>query len=144
MSQEMNYWLMKSEPNTYSISDLKRDKKTSWDGVRNYQARNFMRDSMKVGDLVLFYHSNAKPPGIVGLAKVASKPYPDHTAGQDHSWVMVDITYVKTFKRLISLDELKAIQGLDNMLVIKKGQRLSIQPVIKKEFEIILSLVFDK
>lgn len=138
MSQVMNYWLMKSEPSTYSIEDLKRDKKTHWDGVRNYQARNFMRDSMNVGDLVLFYHSNAKPPGVVGIAKVASKPYPDHTAGTDHPWVMVDISYLKTLKRMVPLDELKTLKGLEKMLVIKKGQRLSIQPVTKNEYEIVL------
>ncbi|MCH9614086.1 MAG: hypothetical protein SP1CHLAM54_10960 [Chlamydiia bacterium] len=140
MSQDMNYWLMKSEPNTYSIDDLKIDKKTHWDGVRNYQARNFMRDQMKVGDTVLFYHSNAKPPGIIGLATVASEPYSDHTAGTDHPWVMVDVAFQKKFPRLLSLDELKTIKGLEEMLLLRKGQRLSIQPVTKKEYQIILKL----
>ena len=130
-----NYWLMKSEPEAYSIDDLERDRKTCWDGVRNYRARNFMRDEMKVGDLVLYYHSNAKPPGIVGLARVSRRAYPDHTALDKKSkyydpratkdkpiWMMVDIEFVERFSEIISLDTLKQTKGLQSMLVVQRGQ----------------------
>ncbi len=144
----MKYWLMKSEPTTYSIDDLKHDQKTSWEGVRNYQARNFMRDQMKVGDLVLFYHSNAEPPGVAGIARVCASAHPDTAAWNPKSkyfdpkaspenpiWVMVDIEFVEKFSRLVSLEELKKTKGLESMRVIQKGSRLSVQPVEKGEFE---------
>jgi predicted RNA-binding protein with PUA-like domain len=147
------YWLMKSEPDVYSIDDLKKQGWTHWEGVRNYQARNSMRDDMKIGDGVLFYHSNTKPPGVVGIAKVSKEGYPDHTAfdpkskyfdpksDPDHPrWMMVDVAYVSTFKRTVSLDELKEVPGLENMLVIRKGMRLSVQEVTKDEFEIVKKL----
>lgn len=147
------YWLMKSEPDVYSIDDLEEQGWTHWEGVRNYQARNFMRDDMKIGDGVLFYHSNTKPPGVVGIAKVSRESYPDHTAFDEKSnyydaksdpdsprWMMVDVEYVSTFKRTISLNELKEVPGLENMLVIRKGQRLSVQPVTKEEFQIVKKL----
>lgn len=147
------YWLMKSEPEAYSIDDLKKEGWTHWDGIRNYQARNTMRDDMKVGDGVLFYHSNTKPPGVVGVAKVSRESYPDHTAFDTKSnyfdsksdpdnprWMMVDIEYVSTFKRKVSLDELKEVPGLEEMLVIKKGMRLSVQEVTKEEFQIVKKL----
>jgi len=146
------YWLMKSEPNTYSIDDLARDGRTHWDGVRNYQARNFMRDQMKVGDEVLFYHSNAEPPGVVGIARVVREGYPDHTArdpkskyfdpkasDEDPRWFMVDVEFVEKFGEIVPLDTLKATPGLENMLVTKKS-RLSVQPVTESEFEIVRRL----
>ncbi len=147
------YWLMKSEPNTYSIDDLKRDGTTPWEGVRNYQARNYMRDDMKVGDGVLFYHSNAKPPGVVGIGKVSRSAYPDFYAFDKKSnyfdpksdpenprWMMVDVGYVSTFKRMVSLNEMKEIPALSDMLVIRKGMRLSIQPTTKDEFALVKKL----
>ena len=150
----MNYWLMKTEPTTYNIDDLAKEGKTQWEGVRNYQARNFMKKDMLIGDKVLFYHSNCKPPGIVGLAKVCSKPYPDFFAldpsskyfdpkasHQNPIWWMVDVEYIKTFDRTLSLEEIKQDSRLVNMLVIKKGMRLSIQPVEKKDFETILEIL---
>lgn len=149
----MKYWLMKSEPNTYSIEDLQKEGVTHWEGVRNYQARNFMRDDMKIGDQVLFYHSNATPPGIVGLAEVCKEAYPDHFAYDPKSayfdskskkdsprWMMVDVKFCEKFDQIISLDQLKRISGLQTMLVIKKGMRLSIQPVEKEHYSIIVNL----
>lgn len=150
-----NYWLMKSEPNAYSIDDLAKEKNktTCWDGVRNYQARNMMRDDMKKGDLVLFYHSNAKPPGVAGTAKVVKEGYPDHTAFDKKSkyfdpkskkdeprWMMVDIKLVKKFKRFVSLEELREVKALEGMVLLQKGSRLSVQPVTKKQYETILKL----
>lgn len=146
------YWLMKSEPDVFGIDDLiKRKNQTEpWDGVRNYQARNFMRDDMKLGDEILFYHSNCKPPGIAGIAKVQKESYPDHTCWDKKSkyydpkstkenprWFMVDVKYVSKFEDVFSLDELKETKGLEEMRVIQKGCRLSITPVTKKEFNII-------
>lgn len=149
----MQYWLMKSEPDVFSIDDLKKQKQTTWDGVRNYQARNFMMKDMNVGDQVLFYHSNAKPPGIAGLATVGEKAEADPTQFDKKSeyhdpkatkesprWFCVKVKYNKKFKELISLDELKSDKSLKDMLVVKKGQRLSIQPVDEKHFKHILSL----
>lgn len=146
------YWLMKSEPNTYSIDDLARDGRTHWDGVRNYQARNFMRDEMKVGDGVLFYHSNANPPGVAGIARVVREGYPDHTAQdpnskyfdpkaspEDPRWFMVDIEFVEKFDELVPLETLRQTPGLEEMLVTKKS-RLSVQPVRPEEFEIVVGL----
>ena len=151
----MKYWLMKSEPDCFSIDDLaKAPKKTThWDGVRNYQARNFMRDDMKKGDLVLFYHSNAKPPGIAGVAKVVKESYPDFTAfdpkdkhfdpkskQEDPRWFMVDIKLVKKFKDLLALPDLKTVKALDGMVLLQKGSRLSVQPVTKKQYDTVLKL----
>ena len=130
----MAYWLMKSEPSAYSIDDLKRDGSTSWNGVRNYQARNYMRDGMKVGDKVLFYASNAEPPGVTGIAEVSREAHPEP---DDPTWVMVDIKFVEKFKHIVPLDTLKATKGLEEMVVTKKGSRLSVQPVTKSEFSIV-------
>lgn len=146
----MNYWLIKSEGDCYSIDDLKKDKKISWTGIRNYQARNFMRDDMKVGDLCLFYHSNGStesPTGIYGIAKVASAPHADETQfdkKDDHydpkskkenpTWVCVDMAFVRKFKAPVSLGDLKREKSLDGMEVRKQGSRLSIQPVSEKHF----------
>ena len=143
------YWLMKSEPGAYSIDDLERDGRTHWDGVRNYQARNFMRDDMQVGDGVLYYHSNARPPGVVGLARVAREGYPDHTAfdpGDKHydpksdpsnpRWFMVDVEFVARFDEIVPLQALKEEPGLEDMVVTKRS-RLSVQPVSKAEFAIV-------
>lgn len=147
------YWLMKSEPDVYSIDDLKRDKTTFWDGVRNYQARNFMRDDMKVGDGVLFYHSSADPLGVAGIAKVCKTAYADFTAldpkNPHHDpksteaepiWMMVDIEFVGKLKHLVTLQELKADPKLKEMMVCRPGARLSIQPVEKEHFELVKTL----
>jgi predicted RNA-binding protein with PUA-like domain len=133
----MKYWLMKSEPEAYSIDDLKRDGKTTWNGVRNFQARNYMRDDMRVGDKVLFYASNAKPPGVTGIAEVSAeaRPEPD-----DPTWSMVEIRFVEKFAAIVPLDTLKETKGLENMVVTKKGSRLSVQPVTKAEFDIVRKL----
>jgi predicted RNA-binding protein with PUA-like domain len=146
-------WLMKSEPNTYSIDDLARDGETCWEGVRNYQARNLMRDEVRVGDRVIFYHSNAAPPGAVGLARVVRAGYPDHHAVDPESkvfdrraspernpWVMVDLAFVERWERTVSLAELKADPALEGMLVIRRGQRLSVQPVEPAHFERVVAL----
>lgn len=151
----MNYWLMKSEPNAFSIDDLKKmpDQTEHWDGVRNYQARNMMRDDMKVGDRVFFYHSNCEVPGIVGIMEVVREGYPDHTAFDPQSkyfdpksdpqkprWMMVDIKYVRHTRRVISLAELKNHDALENMPLVRKGNRLSIMPVSADEWNYILGL----
>lgn len=143
---------MKSEPGVYSIDDFKRDKTTHWDGVRNYQARNFMME-MKKGDEILFYHSNAKEIGIVGTAKVSKESYPDFTAWDkkddhydpkikdgDPRWQMVDIRFVKKFSKIITLDELKKHKQLKGMFILRKGNRLSVTHVTKEEFEHVLKL----
>jgi len=147
------YWLMKSEPDVFSIDKLKKEKKTLWDGVRNYQARNFMRDQMKPGDQVLFYHSNATPPGIAGLAEISKETVPDPSqfdssgeyfdpkaSCEKPRWFCVTVSYKQKFKNFISLDELRKNKDLKDLLVIKKGQRLSIQPVQKKEFDLICKM----
>ncbi len=149
----MAHWLMKSEPDAYSIDDLERDKREPWDGIRNYQARNMMRDDMKVGDEVFFYHSNCKEPGVVGIMKVASKPYPDPTQfdpdskyydaksnPDDPRWLLVDVAFVRKTKRNITLSEIKAHPGLDDMILTRKGNRLSVMPVDKEHWDIILGL----
>jgi len=151
------YWLMKSEPDVYGIDDLERDGQAEWDGVRNYQARNFMRDDMIVGDWVLYYHSNTKPPGVVGLAKVVREGYPDFTAWDEAGdpfdpqstpdtprWYMVDIEHVETFPRKITLQELREAPELDGMLVTKRGQRLSVQPVAPAHFRHVLAMADAK
>jgi predicted RNA-binding protein with PUA-like domain len=152
----MNYWLIKSEPDDFSIDDLKDSpgKTTHWDGVRNYQARNFMRDAMRKGDQLFYYHSNCKEPGIVGLAEVVSGAYPDHTAfdpGDIHfdsksdpenpRWMMVDVRYVRATKRLISLSEIRQYsEKLEGFALIRRGNRLSVMPVSKDHWELILAL----
>jgi predicted RNA-binding protein with PUA-like domain len=133
----MKHWLMKVEPSAYSIDDLKRDGTTNWEGVRNYQARNFMRDEMRVGDKVLFYASNADPSGVSGLAEVSGEARPEP---KDPTWCMVEIRYVATFPHVVPLETLKATRGLENMVVTKKGSRLSIQPVTKGEYDIVVKL----
>ena len=147
----MQYWLMKSEPGDYSIDDLESDGTTYWDGVRNYQARNLMRDEMAVGDRVLFYHSNAKPPAVVGLAEVARTAYPDHTQfDPDDShfdpksdpdnprWIMVDVKFVEKLPREVGLPELKEYSELEDMVLLNRS-RLSVQPVTKKHFDFIVA-----
>jgi predicted RNA-binding protein with PUA-like domain len=153
----MNYWLMKSEPDVFGIDHLRKmPKKTEhWDGVRNYQARNMMRDQMKKGDLVFFYHSNCKEPGIVGIMQVVKEGYPDHTAFDPEAkyfdpksdpdnprWFMVDVKHKRKLKRNISLRELKqyAEDKLADMPLLRKGNRLSIMPLSKKQWEFILDL----
>jgi predicted RNA-binding protein with PUA-like domain len=153
MAGDMAYWLMKSEPDAYSIDDLERDGRDMWDGIRNYQARNMMRDEMRVGDKVFFYHSNCKEPGIVGVMKVASKPYPDPTQfdpeskyydpksnEEDPRWMLIDVEFVRKLSRTITLVELKAHPGLDGMILLRRGNRLSIMPVDKAHWDLILGL----
>ena len=130
---------MKSEPSAYSIDDLKRDGSTHWNGVRNYQARNYMRDEMKVGDKVLFYASNADPSGVTGIAEVSREAYPDDTT-KEPGWVMVDIRFVEKFPHIVPLDALKSARGLEEMVVTRKGSRLSVQPVTKKEFDVVVKM----
>jgi predicted RNA-binding protein with PUA-like domain len=147
------YWLVKSEPETFSFDDLLAapGRTTHWDGVRNFAARNHLR-AMKKGDRVLFYHSSAKPTAVVGVAEVAREAYPDPTAldkkdphfdpkskPEDPTWFMVDIKAVETLKRPVTLDEIKKIKGLSNMALIRLG-RLSVQPVTRAEFEIVTDL----
>ena len=127
---------MKSEPSAYSIDDLARDGTTSWNGVRNYQARNYMRDEMKVGDKVLFYASNADPSGVSGVAEVSKEGHPEKEA----PWVMVDLRFVEKFPDVVPLETLKSTPGLEEMVVTKKGSRLSVQPVTKREFDIVVKL----
>jgi predicted RNA-binding protein with PUA-like domain len=133
----MKHWLMKCEPGAYSIDDLERDGSTKWEGVRNYQARNFMRDDMRVGDKVLFYASNADPSGVTGLAEISREGYPDPT---DETWTLVDIKFGKKFPKIVPLETLKSTPGLEEMVVTKKGSRLSIQPVTKGEYDIVVKL----
>lgn len=154
MAQGRQYWLMKSEPSAFSIDDLAKSpqRTTCWDGVRNYQARNFMR-SMAVGDQVLFYHSNADPPAVVGVAEVVRTAYPDDTQFDKSSihydpdsdpatprWDMVDIRHRQTFKNGLSLDRLKREPKLKGMMLLRKGSRLSVQPVTAAEWAVILKL----
>ena len=147
-------WLVKTEPHAYSIDDLKRDRTTGWDGVRNYQARNFMRDEMQKGDEVLVYHSNADPPAIVGLATVSREGHPDPTAldpkdphfdprsdPKKPRWIQVELRFKRKFRRPIALAELRADPALKGMPLLQKGQRLSVQPVDPAHLDHILSLV---
>ena len=152
----MNYWLIKSEPDAFSIDDLKNAPggKDHWDGIRNYQARNFIRDDMKKGDLAFFYHSNCKAPGVVGICEVVSGAYPDFTAfdpnekyhdpksdPENPRWLMVDVKYRRKTKRLISLKELKEhADRLEDFALVRRGNRLSIMPVSKAHWDFILSL----
>lgn len=151
----MNYWLLKSEPDEFSIDDLKKNKTTHWDGVRNYQARNMMRDQMKKGDLGFFYHSNTDVPGIVGVMKVVREGYPDHTAFDPDDkhydpksdpdsprWYMVDLRYVRKFKKTIPLAVLRefADKELADMALLRKGNRLSVMPVSEDQWKFIKTL----
>ena len=149
----MKYYLIKSEESCYSIDDLKRDKKTAWEGVRNFQARNFMLNDMEIGDMALFYHSNGNPSGIVGVARVCSKSHSDLSAldkKDEHfdpkstkekpTWFCVDFCFEKKFKKIISLEQIKKDKVLSSMIVAKKGNRLSITPVFKKHFDFVLKL----
>jgi len=148
----MRYWLIKSEPDAYSIDDLKRDRKSPWTGVRNYQARNFMRDQMKPGDRAFYYHSSCDEPGIVGIVEVASTAYPDETQFDRKSkyydatskreaprWLHVDFKFVKKIPP-VTLDELRRHKALANMRVLARGNRLSITPVDPAEWEYIMNL----
>ncbi len=158
MARAHHYWLVKSEPEAYSIDDLLRDKKTCWDGVRNYQARNLMRDEMKVGDGVLFYHSNAKPMAIVGVARVCREAYPDDSQFDPESryfdpkateenprWIMVDVEFVGKFDAPLPLADLKNNPALEGMPLLQKGQRLSVQPVSAEHWKRILTIAgFEK
>jgi predicted RNA-binding protein with PUA-like domain len=132
----LKYWLIKSEPSAYSIDHLERDGSTSWDGVRNFQARNYLRD-MKAGDRVLFYASSAEPPGVTGIAEVSREARPEP---KDPNWSMVDVRFVEKFPAIVPLETLKATRGLDGMVVTKRGVRLSVQPVTKAEFDIVVKL----
>jgi predicted RNA-binding protein with PUA-like domain len=133
------YWLMKCEPDAYTIDDLERDGRTSWEGVRNYQARNFMRDDMRVDDGVLFYASNADPSGVTGLATIVRAGYPEPRQARP-IWHMVDIAFVKRFAAVIPLEKLKSTRGLEQMMVTQKGSRLSVQPATKAEYAIVVRL----
>jgi len=147
------YWLIKSEPEVYSIDDLEKDKQTFWDGVRNYQARNFMRDEMKKGDQVIFYHSNSEPPGAVGICEVVKEGYPDFTAfdpddkhydpkskEDEPTWMMVDVKFVKKFNKPVSISEIKENPKLKNMKLVQRGNRLSVMPLTKSEFDEIVNM----
>ncbi len=151
----MNYWLMKSEPDVFGIEHLKKMPKQTehWDGVRNYQARNMMRDDMKKGDLVFFYHSNTEQPGVVGIMKVVREAYPDYTAFDPESkyydpksdpdkprWFMVDVKYQRHTRRNITLAELKQYPELEDCPLVRKGNRLSIMPLNKQQWDFILDL----
>ncbi|HEY9131586.1 MAG TPA: EVE domain-containing protein [Dyella sp.] len=149
----ISHWLMKTEPETFSIDDLERKGQEAWDGVRNYQARNFMRDGMRVGDKVFFYHSNCAEPGIVGLAEVATDAYVDPTQFNPKSdyfdaastrdnprWMLVDVKFVRKLKRTITLDELKQHPALAEMALVRKGNRLSVMPVSDADWKYILAL----
>lgn len=151
----MNYWLMKSEPDVYSIDDLEKKHPQSalWDGVRNYQVRNMMRDQMQPGDQAFFYHSNCKPPGIVGIMEITSKGYPDVTAidpkhryfdpksdPQNPRWYGVDVRFIRKLKRMLSLEELKQSPALIDLPIIKRGNRLSIIPLSQEDWQHILNL----
>ena len=150
------YWLFKSEPSCFSIDDLKNmpNQTSPWDGIRNYQARNFMRDDMQVGDKAFFYHSSCTPPGLVGTMEIVSQAYPDHTAfdpASDHPdpkstpdkprWFMVDVRFEQQFPALISLETLKHQPELEHMRLLQKGNRLSILPITPDEWAFILKLI---
>ena len=152
----MKFWLMKTEPDVYSIDDLERDGTEPWEGVRNYQARNFMRE-MAEGDLVIFYHSNANPPGAAGLCRVSQEAYPDDTQfdkkskyhdskskKEDPRWSLVEVAFAEKFAKPISLQALKDDPALEGMLVTQKGSRLSVQPVQKKHFKRVLKMAGAK
>jgi predicted RNA-binding protein with PUA-like domain len=133
------YWLLKCEPSAYTIDDLERDGTTGWEGVRNYQARNFMRDDMQVGDGVLFYASNAAPSGVTGLATVVRAGYAERGQAKP-VWHMVDIAFAERFAAIVPLETLKETRGLEHMMVTRKGSRLSVQPATKSEYDIVVRL----
>jgi predicted RNA-binding protein with PUA-like domain len=148
----MANWLMKTEPGVFGIDDLARKRVEHWDGVRNFQARNHLR-AMQVGDRVLFYHSSVDPPGVAGLARVCRAAYPDFTSWDPKSkyydakstaekprWSMVDVEFVEKFPRFVPLDELRQTKGLEEMLLLRRGMRLSVQPVTARQFDIICRL----
>jgi predicted RNA-binding protein with PUA-like domain len=150
-------WLLKSEPDVFGYDDLVRNKREGWDGVRNYQARNFMRDDMKPGDQVLYYHSGANPPHVAGTAVVVREAYPDHTSWdkksdhfdpkstqQEPRWFMVDIQLQDICPEILSLEELRQAKPLADMVLLQRGSRLSVQPVTKAEFETVLKLAKAK
>jgi predicted RNA-binding protein with PUA-like domain len=152
----MKYWLLKTEPDVYSLDDLKEAGVDTWDGIRNYQARNIIRDEMKENDKVFIYHSRTQPIGIVGEAKIAREAYPDHTQFDPEAkyydpksdpdnprWLMVDVAYVRHFPECISLAKLKSIPELAEMMGVKKGSRLSVQPVREEEWNIIQAMTGD-
>lgn len=151
----MNYWLFKSEPDAFSIDDLKdmKGKRDHWDGIRNYQARNLMRDEIKKGDLGFFYHSSCKVPGIVGVVEIVKEAYPDHTAWDPESsyydpksskdnprWVMVDVKFRHKYANVVTLERLRTLDKLDGMALLQKGSRLSIQPVSREHWNLITQL----
>jgi predicted RNA-binding protein with PUA-like domain len=149
----MAYWLMKSEPDAYSIDDLERDGREMWDGIRNYQARNMMRDDMRIGDEAFFYHSACKEPAIVGMMKIASEPYPDPTQfdpeskyydpkskEEDPRWCLVDVEFVRKLANPLPLRELKSHPELEGMILLRRGNRLSIMPVEEEHRDFILGL----
>jgi len=149
----MQYWLMKSEPDTYSIDDLQSFGVDHWDGIRNYQVRNFFRDQMQVGDQAFFYHSNCKEPGIVGTMEIVSKAYSDHTAfdpsekyfdsksdPENPRWLMVDVRYIKHLNRMITLAELRQQKQIADMKLLQRGNRLSVLPLSKMEWQYILEM----
>ena len=153
MPEKVRYWLMKSEPNSYSITQLKKDKTAFWDGVRNYQARNFMIKDMRKGDKVLFYHSNAHPSGVMGLAVVCDEAKADQTALDRKSqyydpkatkekprWFAVTVKFVEAFDNIISIGELRQEKALKDMVLLQKGQRLSVLPVTQKEYQCIVEM----
>jgi predicted RNA-binding protein with PUA-like domain len=153
MTAKTQYWLMKSEPDAFSIDDLKRKGQEAWDGVRNYQARNFMRDGMRVGDKIFFYHSNCAEPGIVGVAEVATDAYPDPSQFDPKSkyfdaassrdkprWMLVEVKFVKKLKRTIALKELQSESALAEMALVRKGNRLSVMPVEASDWRHILGM----
>jgi len=147
------HWLIKSEPDVFSIDDLAKSKTTHWDGVRNYQARNFIRDEMKIGDKVIFYHSNAEPPAAVGICEIVKEAYPDFSAFDPEdshydpkskkdspTWFMVDVKFVKKFSAPVSITEIKANKKLQKMNLVQRGNRLSVMPVTKDEFHEIVRM----
>ena len=149
----MQYWLMKSEPDTYSIDDLQSFGVDHWDGIRNYQVRNFFRDQMQVGDQAFFYHSNCKEPGILGTMEIVSKAYPDHTAfdpsekyfdsksdPENPRWLMVDVRYIRHLDRMITLGELRQQKQIADMKLLQRGNRLSVLPLSKMEWQYILEM----
>lgn len=149
----MKYWLMKSEPDVYSIDDLAANSPAMWEGCRNYTVRNFFRDTMSMGDLAFFYNSNSDPSGIIGIMEIVSEAYPDPTQFDPTShyfdpkspldaprWLLRDVSFREKFARVVPLAELRTIPGLEEMLVIKKGQRLSVLPVAEDEWRLITSL----
>jgi predicted RNA-binding protein with PUA-like domain len=154
-SRARRYWLVKSEPESFSFDDLlaRPNRTTSWDGVRNFQARNFMRDDMKKGDLVFFYHSSADPTAIVGIAEVVRDGYPDPTAfdpkdshydpksrKEEPTWIMVDLRARERLPKPVTLADLRGVKGLEKMMLLQKGSRLSVQPVSDREWEIVCKL----